>query len=223
MIALEMITLAKAFEWSVYLQGLLNQASAMLLNRSVITETKEEHMRSKAYSDAEDETIVKDKPYIFEDGKGSVIPVSSIIDFYLDVENEFIKLTEAINKAKCNVKATADFDALVAVNKTKRSVANTLAAMAGTKSSEKKTVGYGNKFNENGDQVKYAYDIKQVTTIDFDRNEVRKLLSKYRKETDEVSELIDNLKLTTLVAYSPIYELKESFEDALVRFCDRDK
>lgn len=215
-----MITLAKSFEWSGYLQDLMNNAVRVLTTKEMITEIKEEHLLSKSYSEATDEINIKDKPYVFEKNNGEVFTVNNILAFYLDLESELVKLTKAINKAKCS--GDIDFDGLVTINKSKRTTLNTLTKMSNTKSSERKIVGYGTKFNEEGNQVKFAYDIKEIATIDFDRNKIKHLLSKYRKETDEVSEKIDSLKLSIMVDYSPTYELKESFEEALCRYWEKN-
>ena len=77
---------------------------------------------------------------------------------------------------------------------------------------------YGYKFNTVGDQVQYTYDVKEVTTIDFDRNKVKGLGKRLIEEADKVSAQVDKLMVELNVEYSPEFSVNDSFEDAVTQF-----
>lgn len=207
-----MITLKKSFELQNYLKNLLGSALISLNNDNVITVTQE-HMRKKVYANGEDETVKIPKRSDF------TYDVMQLVDFALDVQEQINKLTIAINKAKHS--SDKDFDAMIAINNSKRTLLNRLVVMASIKPSEEIRNGKAYKFNEEGNQVSYSYDIKEVTTIDFDRNAIKAIISRLRSELDDYSNSIDEMQLNTMVDFSTIYEIGDSLEDAVAKFSEK--
>ena len=205
-----MITLKKSFESQNYLSQLLNNALAVLSYNDNITTTKQKHLRKKSYSEAQDEEIIVKKaqelPYTIND----------LIKFIDVIVTEMDKLTIAINDAKFY--DGKYFDAMIAMNNKKRNILRRYEMMASLKPTESVIKGSAEKFNEAGEQVSYRYDIEQVTTIDYDRNEIKKKVSQLRKELDEVSDTIDAMQLQSMVDYDPIFEIGESLEDVIERY-----
>ena len=202
-----MVTLKKSFEIQNYLTQLLNSALNILSYNDNITTTKQNHLRTKSYKDATDEEVVVKKnleiPY----------SVNQLIAFVDILMSEMDKLSVAINKGKCHDEKY--FDAMISMNNKKRSVLRRYEVMAQLKPTETVVKGIGEKFNEAGEQVTYKYDIEQVTTIDYDRNEIKKKVSKLRKELEETSDAIDAMQLSVMVDYEPIFEIGESLEDVI--------
>lgn len=205
-----MITLKKSFELQNCMKNLFMSALTALSYQDNVTVTKQEHMRKKSYENGEDEIVEKPKRPDF------TFSVMELIDFACDIQNEMDKLTIAINKAKHS--GANDFDGMIAVNNRKRSLMNRLAIMATIKPLEVIKAGTGWKFNGEGNQVPYSYDIKETTTIDFDRNAVKAIISRIRKELDETSTAIDLMQLETMVDFNTIYEIGDSLEDAVAKF-----
>lgn len=204
-----MITLKKSFELQNYLTGLLNDAIIILSQTSNITTTKQLHLRKKAYSQAENEEIIVKKeehPYT----------VNQLVDFVEVLICEIEKLTNAINDAKNS--GSHDFDSMISTNKKKRTLLKCLERMAQLKPHEEISKGVAEKFNEDGEQVTYRYDIEQVTTIDYDRNEIKKKVSKLRKELDDTSNEIDQMQLSFMVSYSPIFEIGNTLDDVVEEY-----
>lgn len=209
-----MVTLKKSFEIQNYLTQLLNSALNILSYNDNITTTKQNHLRTKSYKDAVNEEITVKKdleiPY----------SVNQLIAFIDVLVSEMDKLSVAINKGKCH--DGKYFDAMIAMNNKKRSVLRRYEVMAQLKPTETVVKGIGEKFNEAGEQVTYKYDIEQVTTIDYDRNEIKKKVLKLRKELEETSDAIDAMQLSVMVDYEPIFEIGESLEDVIENLvCDR--
>lgn len=205
-----MITLKKSFELQNYLKNLYDSALIMLGQVDNITTTTQEHMRKKAYDAAEDETIIKPKRADF------TYNVMDLVDFASEVQSEINMLTIAINQAKHS--SVRDFDSMIAINNSKRRLLSRLNYMAAIKPSENIKSGQAWKFNGEGNQVAYSYDIKEITTIDFDRNAVKAIISRLRKETDDFSTAIDEMQLNTQVDFDTIYEIGDNLEDAVEKY-----
>lgn len=205
-----MITLKKSFELQNYLKQLFDNAITVLAYTDNVTTTKQEHLRKKAYDGAENEEIVKPKRNDYQ------FTVIELVDFACDIQKNMEQLTTAINNAKHS--NDNDFDSLISINNRKRTLLNRLSTMANIKPSENITTGTSTKFNEEGNQVKYTYDIKEVTTIDFDRDVVKAIVSRLRKEVDTTSTEIDLMQLNTMVDFDTVYEIGDSLEDAVLKY-----
>jgi hypothetical protein len=207
------MVLKEAFRYQNYLGTLINNASSYLSSTDNVTTKKQEHLRSKVNNEAEDETIEVPKRSDLE------YTPNQVIDFLIDVLSEKEKLSDAIDKAKNT--SIINIDSSIAINKQKQNVATILSRIADLKSNEKITRGSGYKFNQEGNQIAYYYDVKEVTAIDFDRNKVKGIIKKLRGESDSTSNTLDKLQVEIDVQYSPVYDLNDSFEDALYIFASK--
>ena len=153
----------------------------------------------------ENETIEVQKPFDVE-----FLP-NDVIDFVVKGIEEKEKLSESIAKAK----GTTDIniDNAIAMNKKKQGFVSVLNGIADIKPSETKTIAKGYKFDINGEQKPYVYDVNRKTSIDFDRTDVRNLIKKYLKETDEISAKLDLIEITTQVDFVPKWDINEKFEE----------
>lgn len=202
--------LKEAFRHQNFLSDIMESAISHLNYTDNIVTKKQEHMKHAANPDASDETIIVPKQVDFKYSS------MDVVDFLMDVLKEKEILTDAITNAKS--KSDVDIDSSIAMNKVRQTLASVFERMASLKSSEKETSAYGYKFNINGEQVKYAYNVKETTTIDFDRNDVKSLSRKLRKKSDEVSDAIDRINVTLEVDYTPKYEIGDSLEDCIAVF-----
>lgn len=66
-----------------------------------------------------------------------------------------------------------------------------------------------------GDQVSYSYEVIETTSIDFNRNDVRNLIKKYLKETDEISTKLDAIEINTVVDHSPLFDVNDVFDELI--------
>lgn len=64
----------------------------------------------------------------------------------------------------------------------------------------------------------YRCDVKRVTTINYDRNLVRKELGKLNKASDEISAKLDLCLVTSSVDYVLPFDVNDSFADAFEAF-----
>lgn len=202
--------LKEAFRYQNFLSRMVDRATMYLTNRSFITKTTQEHLRKKANSEAEDETVevVVDRPFECTNNQ--------LISFLEHLMAEKEKLTAAISAAKQG--SSIDIDAELANNRTRQRVASVFADMSKVRATENVIRGTAYKFNGEGNQVPYSYDVKQVTTIDFDRNKVRDASRVLIAKADEVSTSIDKVMVELVVDYKPEYSVNDSFEDVVEQF-----
>ena len=199
------MNLKESYRYANYLDNLLSTAYSYLRNKGFITTTKQNHLRSKANSDAQDEVIDIKKPYDVE------FTPNNIIDFIVKVIDEKEGLSNAIASAKANTEI--NIDNAIAMNKKKQGFVSVLNGIADIKPSETKTTSKSYKFDINGEQKPYVYDVNRKTSIDFDRTDVRNLIKKYLKETDEISAKLDLIEITTQVDFTPTWDINEKFEE----------
>lgn len=127
----------------------------------------------------------------------------------------------AIRKAKDAL--DIDMDSEVSLNAARQSIARTFKRMNDLRNSEQTIPngGTGYRFNAEGNQISYRCDVKRVTTINYDRNVIRRELSKLNKSSDETSAKLDLCLVTSTVDYEPPFDVNDSFADAFERFMEK--
>ena len=200
--------LKEAFRYQNYLTSLFVQATSYLSREDFITTTIQKHNRTMVNPEAQDEDIVVPKVFNVE------YKPNGLIDFVVKLIDEKQKLSNAITEAKKSL--DMDIDAAMSMNKTKQDFISVLRRMVSIKPTESEKEGTSYKFNNDGDQVSYRYPVKEVKTIDYDRNAVKGLISKYKKETDQISTTRDRIDIMTDVDYTPLWEVDTPLEDILV-------
>lgn len=199
------MNLKESYRYANYLDGLLSTAYTYLRNKGFVTTTVEEHLRKQSNPDVENETIEVQKPFDVE------FKPNQVIDFVVRVLNEKDKLSDAIAEAKSTTEI--NIDNAISMNKKKQAFVSVLNGIADIKPSEIITTGNDYKFNNEGNQVKYFYNIKRITTIDYNRTDIKNLIKKYLKETDEISAKLDLIEITTQVDFTPTWDINEKFEE----------
>lgn len=199
--------LKEAFRYQNYLTSLFVQATSYLSREDFITTTTQNHNRSMVNPDAQDVKI--SVPKVFNVG----YKPNDLIDFVVKLIDEKQKLSNAITEAKKSL--DMDIDAAMSMNKSKQDFISVLRKMVSIKPTESEKEGTSYKFNNDGDQVSYRYPVKEVKTIDYDRNSVKGLISKYKKETDKISTTRDRIDIMTDVDYTPVWEVDTPLEDIL--------
>ena len=199
------MNLKESYRYANYLDDLLSTAYTYLRNKGFVTTTVEEHLRKQSNPDVENETIEVQKPFDVE------FKPNDVIDFVVKVIEEKDKLSDAIAEAKSTTEI--NIDNAISMNKKKQGFVSVLNGIADIKPSEIKTTSKSYKFDINGEQKPYIYDVNRKTSIDFNRTDVRNLIKKYLKETDEISAKLDLIEITTQVDFVPKWDINEKFEE----------
>lgn len=209
------MNLKEAFRYQNKLQSFMDEAQEILDRDSNVTKVENTYLRHKVMAEAEDETIVitPDTEYYEQ--------ITGIAQFLLYLLGEKEALFAAIRKAKDAL--DIDMDSEVSLNAARQSIARTFKRMNDLRSSEQTIPngGTGYRFNAEGNQISYRCDVKRVTTINYDRNVIRRELGKLNKASDETSAKLDLCLVTSTVDYEPPFDVNDSFADAFERFMEK--
>lgn len=203
------MNLKEAFRYQLFLKNIMNMASMSLQQRDHCLITTKTHKKSKANSEVEDVTEVVETPEEYYKNDDVIALMIFIVD-----ERE--KLTTAISKAKSEIEF--DVDAAVETNKFRQLLAGSIKNMMRMTPSKRTETGRDYKFNVEGNQTPYVYEIDVVTEDNYDRNAAKKVMRDAISKSDEVSAKIDAAMINTVVDYEPKYDVNESFEDIMSEF-----
>ena len=206
------MNLKEAFRFQNKLESLIMNTENILDDEDCVTLTKRTYLYKKANPDAENETvtIIPDTEYYRQ--------LNEMIEFAVYLLDQREKLSEAINKAKRGL--PLDLDGEVSLNRYRQRLSETFRRMARIKSREvtETNGGVGYRFNNEGNQVAYKCDVKRVTTINFNRNTVRKYAAQLSERADSASSEIDRCMINYEVDYQPEFDVNDSFDEVFEKF-----
>ena len=202
------MNLKEAFRYQNKLQRLSEEAESILRKERNVTRVECTALLHKVNPEAQDETTVE----TFDNVYGEQITAIVVFLMYLLEQRE--KLTYAIRQAKKGLEL--DFDGEASLNSARQRIATIFRYMDEIRSTEHIFPGGGTgyKFNAEGNQVSYRCDLKKVTTINFDRNLVRKYITKLNAQADEISTEIDKAMVNAEVDYQAPFDVNDGFDEA---------
>lgn len=221
-----MISIKEACRYANFLDGVISNLKNDVRYAGVtLFKIHETHQKSKAVKDCEDEEFDKTPESKYE------ARANDIVYLINDLIKDKLRLSIAINKAK--EKTLIDWkedgeqlniDSAVEYNKNLRDHATgVLSSLKREKNSESEKKGIMYVANAEGNQVQYYYTVKEVRTVDFDKDAVEKLYKKILKDADVISEMIDEAKLAKSVDYTPTYNYHDSLEDIVEKYVGKNK
>ena len=212
------MNLKEAFRFQNKLQSMMDEAQSILGSTANITKVQNTYLRKKVMTEAENETTIDAPATEYSE------QITLVAEFLLHLLSEREKLSVAIFQAKAGLNLPAGLDGEVSLNSKRQEVAGLFRRMAGLRSSEVliPNGGTGYRFNNEGNQVSYRCDVKRVTTINFDRNKIRKMCGDLSKKSDEVSAALDSVLVNTQVEYTVPFDVNDTFAEAFEAF-DGDK
>ena len=208
------MNLKEAFRFQNKLQALMDEAQSILGSTANITKVQNTYLRKKVMPEAENETTIDAPATEYSE------QITLVAEFLLHLLSEREKLSVAIFQAKAGLNLPAGLDGEVSLNSKRQEVAGLFRRMAGLRSSEVliPNGGTGYRFNNEGNQVSYRCDVKRVTTINFDRNKIRKMCGDLSKKSDEVSAALDSVLVNTQVEYTVPFDVNYTFAEAFEAF-----
>ena len=203
------MNLKEAFRYQNKLEWLMNEAKDILSRERNVTKVENTALRHKVNPDDTDETAAEMPETEYAD---RITGIAVLLMFLL---GEREKLSGAIRAAKQGMEL--DFDGEVSLNAKRQSIADIFRRMAEIRSSEKLLpgAGVGYKFNAEGNQVSYRCDLKKVTTINFDRNQVRSYAAALSRQADRISAELDKRLVNTEVSYAAPFDVNDTFAQVL--------
>lgn len=208
------MNLKEAFRFQNKLQSMMDEAQSILGSTANITKVQNTYLRKKVMPEAENETTIDAPATEYSE------QITLVAEFLLHLVSEREKLSVAIFQAKAGLNLPAGLDGEVSLNSKRQEVAGLFRRMAGLRSSEVliPNGGTGYRFNNEGNQVSYRCDVKRVTTINFDRNKIRKMCGDLSKKSDEVSASLDSVLVNTQVEYTVPFDVNDTFAEAFEAF-----
>ena len=208
------MNLKEAFRFQNKLQSMMDEAQSILGSTANITKVQNTYLRKKVMTEAENETTIDAPATEYSE------QITLVAEFLLHLLSEREKLSVAIFQAKAGLNLPAGLDGEVGLNSKRQEVAGLFRRMAGLRSSEVliPNGGTGYRFNNEGNQVSYRCDVKRVTTINFDRNKIRKMFGDLSKKSDEVSAALDSVLVNTQVEYTVPFDVNDTFAEAFEEF-----
>ena len=204
--------LKEAFRYQKCLSTMISKAESLLSMSTFTTTTVQVHHKNKMNPDVKDEDVTVEKPI-------TDFSPMDVVDFIVKAIKEKESLSNAITEAKKHTEI--DIDSSIALNRIKQDYIVYLKRMAAMSPSERKTSATGYKFDVEGKQTSYRYDVTETTTIDFDRNDVRNLARKYQKECDEISTKLDLISITTDIPFEPQWDVNDTLEEIIISCKDK--
>ena len=211
------MNLKEAFRYQNKLQRLMEEAIEILSRDKNVTKVENTALLHKVNPDAMDETTLELPSTEYSE------QITEVAVFLLYLLNQREMLSKAIREAKQRMEM--DFDGEVSLNARRQEIAGIFRRMSQIRSCEHlyPRGGTGYKFNAEGNQVSYRCDLKQVTTINFDRNKVRAFAAALSKKADQVSSALDRETVNTEVAYEPPFDVNDTFADVLQWHMDANR
>ena len=208
------MNLKEAFRFQNKLQSMMDEAQSILGSTANITKVQNTYLRKKVMTETENETTIDAPATEYSE------QITLVAEFLLHLLSEREKLSVAIFQAKAGLNLPAGLDGEVSLNSKRQEVAGLFRRMAGLRSSEVliPNGGTGYRFNNEGNQVSYRCDVKRVTTINFDRNKIRKMCGDLNKKSDEVSAALDSVLVNTQVEYTVPFDVNDTFAEAFEAF-----
>ena len=206
------MNLKEAFRFQNKLESLIFYTENILGAEDCVTLTKRTYLYKKANPDAENETVtvIPDTEYYRQ--------LNEMIEFTMYLLDQREKLSEAVNKAKREL--PLDLNGEISLNRYRQRLSELFRRMALIKSREvtETNGGVGYRFNNEGNQVSYKCDVERVTTINFNRNTVRKYAAQLSKKADSISFEIDRCMINYAVDFEPEFDVNDSFDEVFEKF-----
>lgn len=203
------MNLKESFRYQNFLDGLLGCAVNSVTDRKHCITVTKTHLRNKANPDVDDVTETVEVGQFFKN--------DDVLEFMKLLVDEKLLLTQKISEAKASI-AEIDLDAVIESNKYRQRVSNAVKLMM--THIPRKTVerGLDYKFNVEGNQTSYYYDIEVECVEAYDKGAAKDLMRDMIATADTNSTLIDAALINTNVDYTPKFDVNDSFEDAMESF-----
>lgn len=202
------MNLKESFRYQKFLDSMMTGAAASLRNPAHCLVTVKKHLRNAVNPEAQDEEETVDN--------GEFTSNDTVMEFMSHLVDEREKLSNAIGKAKAGI--GFDMDAAIETNKFRQAVNSAIRQMMQYSPNKRKTQELGYKFDVNGVQQAYRYDVEVTTTENYDKAAAKSLMRGMIEKADAVSADVDAAMINTTVDYEPPYNVNDSFDDVMEAF-----
>ena len=202
------MNLKESFRYQTYLDTIMHDASNSINNRNHSLIVTKNHLRNKANPEAENMTEEVDNGVFFKN--------DDVVKFMQLLVSEKDRLSRAIGAAKASCEI--DIDAAIETNKFRQLLRRSIDGMLQFVAANRIECGTDRKFNVEGNQIPYTYDVEVEYIEGYNRDEAKTVAKEIIGEADNVSREIDLALINTVVLYEPPFDIHDSFEDAMTIF-----
>lgn len=202
------MNLKESFRYQNFLDRMMRDACYSVQNSDHAFTITKVHNKTKANPDATDLSEVVEVD--------DFAPNDDVIRFMAWLIAEREKLTKAISAAK--VAVGFDIDAAVETNKFRQQANQAVKRMLAQRAIKRTERGQDYKFNAEGNQMPYYYEIEVTSTEAYDKAKSKDFMRSVIAEADKASADIDSAMINSTVDYEPRFDVNESFEDVMAEF-----
>jgi len=213
------ISLKESFRTLVYIDKTISSLTSYLSNKNNSISVIESHLKEKSNPEAQNEEL--DTTTIREYPDASTVDIINLVGKLI---SEKIKLEISVEIAKRNIlietkdNNNLSLDSAISNAKQSRNLAGVLNSLINIKTDEKKTIGTGFKFNQEGNETSYRYDVVVTKTINFDRNIVNDNYKSLLEKADKLSISIEKSMMEEIVEYEFPYSIHDSTADVVSKY-----
>lgn len=210
------MTIKEAGRYANFLEEMRQRFSNLAYNgiESKLVDVVENHKRSEAYKEAEDEIINVE----FEDEID--VELDTLTGILDDIIKEKITLANAIAKAKREInieideKTIMDLDSSIEYAKLLRKMSTDyFYPLINRKEGKTKENRRAFAFNVEGNQTPYFYEVEIEKTLQYDKSKFVRKDKENRLLADKISQEIDRAMNSLVVEFEPKYSYLDSMED----------
>lgn len=202
------MNLKEAFRYQNFLDKMMSEACASVTRSDHCLKTTYRHLRSKACEGAVDEDIPQEVSEFFCNDE-----VIGFMGFLIEQREA---LSDAIGLAKASI--GFDLDSALEANKFRQRYCSALKTMLNIKARKTTSKGSDYKFDVNGVQSPYYYPLEVICEEAYNRDVSKTLMRECLLEADGISAAIDAALINTSVAFDPVIDVNDSFDDAMTFF-----
>lgn len=202
------MNLKEAFRYQNFLESIMSDAVLRFQKRDNFETVTKTHRYSKANPDKQDEVEQVERVYPY-----TADCLLAFIEYLVDERNA---LSLAIGEAKASL--PFDMDAATEANKFRQTAAKAVKTVLKYTPSKRTEQGRDYKFNAEGNQMVYIYDVETEVTDAYDRETAKRIARELLEKSDEVSNEIDAAKVNTEVKYRPFFSVNNTFEEMIEVF-----
>jgi len=213
------ISLKESFRTLVYIDKTISSLTSYLSNKNNSISVIESHLKEKSNPEAQNEEL--DTTTIREYSDASTVDIINLVGKLIA---EKTKLEISVEIAKRNIlietkdNNNLSLDSAISNAKQSRNLAGVLNSLINIKTDEKKTIGTGFKFNQEGNETSYRYDVVVTKTINFDRNIVNDNYKSLLEKADKLSISIEKSMMEEIVEYEFPYSIHDSTADVVSKY-----
>ena len=213
------ISLKESFRVLSCIDKTISSLTSYLSNKNNSISILEKHFKEKSNPEAKDEEI--DTTTIREYADASTIDIISLMQSLIA---EKTKLEISVEIAKRNIVIETKYnnnlslDSAISNAKQSRNLAGVLNSLLNIKTDEQKTQKNGFKFNLEGNETTYRYDVVVIKEINFDKNIVSNNYKQLLENADKLSVAIEKNMMEEIVEYEFPYSIHDSTSDIVGKY-----